>query len=229
MANTNITRINKMGKACRIISRIAMVLSIIGAVVAIIGGCIMAAMPDDLVKFSGDVDAHMEIDVSDTFLADNEANFGDASISVDDGAVQITKDKIVIDDLLTLDITAKEISGNTGVITAGADLSQLSFRDMKREWTLNTFGAALICICAAVAAGFGVALSKVIEKCETPFSEDVIKKLKNFGWSLIPLAVFGGVADGSLLMMAVLVLAFIILINVFSYGVQLQQESDETL
>ena len=86
-------------------------------------------------------------------------------------------------------------------------------------------------------------LMKALETCETPFCDNVIRKMMLFANSLIPLIVMNTVCDamwntlgkgseldfsinlGSILLVAVVYL----LVVVFKYGAQLQQESDETL
>lgn len=84
---------------------------------------------------------------------------------------------------------------------------------------------------------------KVIAGCETVFCDELVKKMKAFGWSLLPVALFDSVsatlarsfmtagASGVYIVWGWLI-AFAVtmcLTVVFHYGVQLQRESDETL
>ena len=86
-------------------------------------------------------------------------------------------------------------------------------------------------------------LFKVIEGCQSVFCEELVKKMKAFGWSLLPVAVLASVAEtvtrrfmatgvtGVYIQWGLLI-AFAVtmcLTVVFHYGVQLQRESDETL
>lgn len=88
------------------------------------------------------------------------------------------------------------------------------------------------------------ALMKALKECETPFTENVIKRMQNFGWSLIPVivlsaiteSVWGAIGTGSttinfsLNLGGLLVLAVVFVLTlVFKYGAELQQQSDETL
>ncbi len=88
------------------------------------------------------------------------------------------------------------------------------------------------------------ALMKALKECDTPFTENVIKKMEAFGWSLIPVIVLsainesawgaivsgGSLVDFSLNIGGLLVLAVaFVLTLVFKYGAELQQQSDETL
>ena len=223
MENKNIKTINGLGKACRIISRIAMVFCIIGAV-CLLGTLVFVRMiPTDRIKITGSADAKIEMDFSGMPI--NEGNAED--IMNAEGVIE--NDKIKIDDFISLDYEIVEIDENKAEINLKGDFSQLSKDEIIKEITFETVSAMLEVICMAIVFGFAASLAKAVEKCETPFTEEIINKMKKFGYSLIPLAVIGGVANGSLLSMALLVLVIIMVINIFAYGIQLQQQSDETL
>ena len=223
MENANIKRINGLGKACRIISRIAMVFCIIGAV-CLLGTLVFVRMiPTDRIRITGSADAKIEMDFSGMPI--NEGNAED--IMNAEGVIE--NDKIKIDDFISLDYEIVEVDENKAEINLKGDFSQLSKDEIIKEITTETVSAMLEVICMAIVFGFAASLAKAVEKCETPFTEEIITKMKKFGYSLIPLAVIGGVANGSLLSMALLVLVIIMVINIFAYGIQLQQQSDETL
>ena len=100
-----------------------------------------------------------------------------------------------------------------------------------------TFTAAL------VSAEILKSLMKTLRKCETPFSEDVVKKMQHFAISLIPAFVLYSISDSlwsyvnarseyafSLDFASILLIALVfLLVYVFKYGAELQRESDETL
>ena len=87
-------------------------------------------------------------------------------------------------------------------------------------------------------------LFAVLAKCESPFCEELVNKMKAFGFSLLPVALFATIGEtlstaflsagrdtGISIQWGVLI-AFAVtmcLVTVFKYGVQLQKESDETL
>ncbi|MDE6087635.1 MAG: hypothetical protein K2G25_04550, partial [Oscillospiraceae bacterium] len=65
--------------------------------------------------------------------------------------------------------------------------------------------------------------------CETPFEENVLKTMKNFGFALIPTGLVC-LSDGGISLTAiVLIIAIIIFTYIFKYGAELQKESDETV
>lgn len=104
--------------------------------------------------------------------------------------------------------------------------------------------AALFAAAAAAALWMLKRLFAVLTKCESPFCGEVVTKMKEFGFSLLPVAVFSSVSETLLdsflsagkstdirIQWGIL-MAFVVtmaLVAVFRYGVQLQKESDETL
>ena len=88
-------------------------------------------------------------------------------------------------------------------------------------------------------------LMKAFKVCTTPFSEDIIRKLRNVAISLIPWALLEPMCEEVIryalspnkmqfgvsisMGMVLVVISFLIIVEIFKYGAMLQQESDETL
>jgi len=87
-------------------------------------------------------------------------------------------------------------------------------------------------------------LFAVLTRCGSPFCCEVVNRMRGFGFSLLPVAVFASIGVtmlGSFLTAGKsanvsiqwgVLIAFVVtmaLVAVFKYGVQLQKESDETL
>ena len=87
-------------------------------------------------------------------------------------------------------------------------------------------------------------LFAVLTKCESPFCCEVVNRMRSFGFSLLPVAVFASIGETMLESFLTagkstnvsiqwgILIAFVVtmaLVAVFKYGVQLQKESDETL
>lgn len=102
----------------------------------------------------------------------------------------------------------------------------------------------LLAASEAVTLFFLRKLFTVLEKSESPFCEDLVKKLKAFGFSLLPVALFSTMGEtlsnaflsagrsNAIRVQWGVLIAFAVtmcLVTVFRYGVQLQKESDETL
>ncbi len=224
--NANVERINKFGRACRIITKIGMILSIIGSVLALIGAIVVLSLPQNFVTFSGNADASVTVQFENNFLTADSFNM----ISNDDDfKINLKDDNIVFNDILTFKVDNAEINENSGTYHLTSDLSEINTREIKNELAIEVISGFLITVASAVFLFFACKLSKSIETCETPFTDEIISNIKKFGYSLIPFAVLGGVADGSLFAMALFVLVIIMLVNVFAYGAELQKESDELL
>lgn len=103
--------------------------------------------------------------------------------------------------------------------------------------------AALFAASSAGALWMLRGLFAVLTQCDSPFCGDVVARLRSFGFSLLPVAVFASASDtltgrflsagkGGVSIQWGILLAFVVtmaLVAVFRYGVQLQKESDETL
>lgn len=217
MKDKNVQNINTIGNVSRIFIIVFKVIAIIAVVALIIAEIAVLLIPNDAIKVDADARASivvdydkipgkmMKIDVSDTSGTIFGADFNWSLKSqgkTDDG------------ELYYLDASAK------GLKWGDAKL-QISFAIV----TAILFLAALI-----VALHFGQKLAAALGKCNSPFEEDVISKMKSFGKSLIPIAVvlvlFGGLSGAGA---AVAVLVVMLFVYVFNYGAQLQKESDETL
>lgn len=130
--------------------------------------------------------------------------------------------------------------GTDKVMTAEASPAEYQLNDLKRVFTF----AALLSASAAAALWMLRRLFGALTKCESPFCEEVVAKMRSFGFSLLPVAVFASVSEtllGSFLAAGRgshvsiqwgVLIAFgvtMALVAVFKYGVRLQRESDETL
>lgn len=151
-----------------------------------------------------------------------------------------------LNDLVNKDIDLKD-----------SDLASVKVEQQGNSMSINTTTNEIVFSAKRIIAGlvavfiwFGAVtvsiemllrLMKTLRKCETPFSQDVIKWMVRFAYSLIPAAVLGMIAKGvwsglltnnftfnmdlgSILLVAVIFL----LVVVFKYGAELQRESDET-
>ena len=75
---------------------------------------------------------------------------------------------------------------------------------------------------------FAVRFSKTLEICNSPFEENVLADMKKLGISLIPFGIFTLVTTGvSGLVLVLIIMLVILFINIFKYGAELQQESDD--
>lgn len=130
--------------------------------------------------------------------------------------------------------------GNEKIIDAKSSPSEYRSSDLV---TLIVF-IALLAASASVALFMLQKLFKVLSVCESPFCSDFVSKLRAFGYTLLPVALFASIGEtlavrfltagntsGISIQWGIL-LAFAVtmcLVTVFRYGVLLQKEWDETL
>lgn len=130
--------------------------------------------------------------------------------------------------------------GNTKVMQAEASPAEYNASDLTKVFIF----AALFAASATVALWLLRGMFSVLTKCESPFCNEVVAKMRGFGFSLLPVAVFASAAETMLesfftagkstnvsIQWGILI-TFVVtmaLVAVFRYGVCLQKESDETL
>lgn len=223
MKNDNIKKINGLGKAMRIILNIAKALMIVVSVCVLIAGiAIVGFLPSDVIKSKGSFVWQAVED--DTNLP---SIFGGSVIEMEEGSGSI--------DILgfTAEYENEKTSTDDGDVTIYDTTGSFTLSDARVLKILLAvlFGAIeLICITFIIALFFGARLAKALEKCESPFEDNVLRAMKAFGFSLIPWAFFNfssGNASG--LAVVIIVLVVMLFAYIFNYGAQLQKESDETL
>ena len=231
-----ISKINKYGKIGKIITIIMLVILIIVTATTFIAAIALKTFPDDLILINIGTQAEMTLnpsavsqDISQVPLEEivnafNSSNY-DAGLNL--GAVRMKFESAQIVDNKILCKT------NDGMGTV----------------SLNSIGNALFLvdislILTIISIIFGVKFCKSVEKCESPFENNVIKNMRYLAFSLLPWALFSSVPEyvvnnlfnnniqmGFSLDMNIILTVLIILALtvVFKYGAMLQQESDETL
>lgn len=133
-----------------------------------------------------------------------------------------------------------DMEGSRMQIDASAKLTEFSIKTL--AWAL--VGAMVNLILLLISIIFAGRLAKAFRDCESPFEDSVIRRMKQFAYSLIPWAVASSVI-GNLLQsiwtasprfgfsldfgVIIAVLVILALAYIFQYGAVLQQESDETL
>lgn len=224
MNNENIRKINMLGKVCRILlifARIALIVGIVGCI--IVTAAFLMVPKSDVVTADGTVSAQIRVDTrqipsifSDDLIdiIENDIDFDAFGTSVKWNVEANKKDDEVVYDIngaLDIDNSSSIVYGAVGTFAVGAIMCTLMF---------------IIVI-------FGGKLAKAFETCSSPFEANVLKAMKRFAFSFIPIGVlqlvWNGLANTSTILSVFIILTVIIFSFIFSYGAQLQQESDETL
>ena len=234
---TAIRKINQIGKAGYVISIIAQVFVIIAIVGTVAAGVIMLWFPKDAVVLTakGDLGVNLQLDKLGDLRPTEEQlkNFQDHL----NGHIYLNGRSYQIDDI---DIAME--NEDTGAVRVATSTPEVSI-DVK-DLGLPILPALLYLAMTMVSLLFIRALCKAFKICESPFDEEVIRRLKRLAYSLIPWVFMAGIADSisesmfsgntrislnvdlGMLMVVAIVLA---LSYVFQYGAVLQRESDETL
>lgn len=214
MKNDNIKKINTIGKIARILAIIFQIASIVGFVSCIVAGCILMAVPDDSLKLNGTANAILSADKDSKYVRLDGEN---DSVSFFNGRLKISSEKIETDD-------------DEEALTYNIESNDVTFGDVKLIFALALFAAAVFLIITIIPLFFGGKLAKSLEKCNSPFEENVLKSMGNFGKSLIPLGILRFIIFGITNLGTVLMICIVLMfVYIFKYGAQLQKESDELL
>lgn len=231
MKNENIRKINKLGKVSRILLMIMRVACIIGIVACIVSSVIVPlTLPkDNAFTASGTASAQITVDDSVKFFVKSDiVNIGGIKFSKMN-ELQKYEDKW---GLFGTDVNVKidetESSGKV-VYDITADLDAKSPASMVMAICLVCAAGAVLCAVMLIVVIFAGKLAKALEVCNSPFEDNVIKSMRNFAFSLIPLAVVYLHEGGIDMTAVVVIIAVIIFSYIFRYGAELQKESDETV
>ncbi len=137
----------------------------------------------------------------------------------------------------------KSLTGENAVIAVSGEAS--ADDSSAKNDILLVLSAAIVTSITVIFALLAIKnLLKYISSCSTPFDNNVVKKMRLFGFALIPVAVFSsvtGIITSILLnpsnqfnlyinkaLLAAIIMVFVVA-YILKYGILLQKESDETL
>ncbi|MBQ9764623.1 MAG: DUF2975 domain-containing protein [Lachnospiraceae bacterium] len=231
MKNEVVSKINTVGKVGSIITLIVKILCGIGFAGAMIAGIFLLIMPKDFVSINIDATAGVivdlaEIGITPSLIGDLDIEEGER-LDLETGTYVYT----------TTDI---EQDGTKISVSASAETVQIRMR----EFAWVSFLGALSVAMFFVVLLFVGKLCKAFAKCDNPFEENIIHRMKQLAISIIPMVVISWIVDaiGAFVMSGytefkmtfdfgsvLIVVVILVLTYVFKYGAVLQQESDETL
>ena len=223
-ANT-LKRVHQFGKVGKIVLTVLLVVNILATAAAGVTSAVMAALPRDTVSVS----------VTSQAVYQSSGKFAEDLWQVLMGGRQF-ENVAVTNGYASADM---RIEGDQMVIETTSAPMTYTCGDVVRILLFTALASAA----TAVMLWLLRKLFKVIEGCQSVFCEELVKKMKAFGWSLLPVAVLASVAETvarrfmatgvtGIYIQWGLLIAFAVtmcLTVVFHYGVQLQRESDETL
>lgn len=236
MKNSSIKKINTAGLIGYIISIILIVCTITAMVVVAIctAGAVAVSNHDINVK----MDTNISIKSTGNFLGKLNSFIKIDGVEDLGTLTEDAKDGLKINDNDISELSVKEEDGGLNIVAKTNEIT------ISMNKIIVALVAGFIFLGAVtVLLDMLKAFMKALKNCETPFAEDVIKKMNSFATSLVVVVVLHIICSGfwsvlgtgsryqfninlgSILLVAVIY----ILITVFKYGAKLQQESDETL
>lgn len=226
MKEETIKRINGIGKVGNIIARILRILLII-AFILIIGALVVVnVMPKNLVV----VDIGNRVGVS--------VDFSDFAKLSEEEQAEVRKG--IEENLKDESLGEYEVTETTIVFHFENHQGTYGIADINGPLVI----ALIYVIACYVILWFVGLLGKAFRDCDSPFDDNVIKRMKNFAYSLIGWIVVAFVSNiiisrvflsgfsiqiGFNLGTVLLALVILGLCSIFRYGAKLQKEHDETL
>ena len=224
MKNETVKKINTLGKIMRILLNITKALLIVATVAIVVMGIGFGIfLPSDSLKSKGSVIWQVVEDDTNipSFLGDDFFNIEEGEEKVDTDAFKLEYKSTATPSEENEKVTTYDVTGS---------YSQDDIVPVKIMFAVVCTFAAVICVTFIIALIFGSRLAKAFEKCDSPFEAKVLKAMKAFAFSLIPWAIIkAGSGSASGVSAIIFVLVAIMFSYIFSYGAQLQKESDETI
>ncbi len=217
MKNENVVKINNLGKVSRILIIIARIINMIAIVCLPIVCIVLLMLPDNSIIITGSATARIIIDDED--LPEHAIRIDEQDF---DGKILGTALKWIVTDEGTVD-GKHEFSINGGI-------NDLTGKQLKYIALVLAVCGEVILICLYIALTFAQKLAKALENCNSPFEDEVLRRMKAFGIALAVWASSVVLLKGiSGIFAAFVVIVVLLFISVFKYGAQLQQQADDTV
>ena len=226
MKEQYIQKINKMGRAGRIMAKICTVLLYVATVCCIVAGVLLALVPADSVMVTTSHEAKIEMDMTHSIMPSL------VGFDEDDGIFEMNG----------IEYDQFEITRDMAKQTAVAKSAPYTYSLKNMMWLVAA--AALLCLTMINLFRKITGIFKNLENCQTPFTQETADYFKKITMAFIPVmvmtwvvqavteAITTGVWDitiGIDLTMVMAVVVMMLLSEIFRYGAMLQTESDETL
>lgn len=230
MKELSVKKINTIGKAGNIIALICRIILIIALIGLIAATIVMNVLPEKLVKVDIGSNVGVTVDISEFDKFPEEAQ-EEIRKGLDEAAKDMGEDG---------SITEYEVTDSTIFIRFNHNSKTFTLRDVNAPLIVGMFYV----IGSYVILWFVAMLCRALRDCDSPFDDKVIRRMRNFAFSIIGwcvLAVVCNIVISSIFTSALhvtvgfsagtilLVLVILGLCGIFRYGAKLQQEHDETL
>lgn len=218
MKNEITSKINNVGKVGRIISKIMKGVTLACAIVLLVCTVLLGfVLPADDLKFDG--------------TAQGRISYNTESNVFSIGELETEHKNILGADLdIVIEETADPTQENFNNVDISISAEKFTGKQVKAFAVVAGLGAVVFITSIYVILIFVVKLCKALEICQSPFEENVLTAMKKLAYSFIPFGVVSILIGGiSILSTALIVLVVLVFVYIFSYGAELQQESDDTV
>ncbi len=247
MKTEAIQKINKVGKISYILTVICKIFVIVGLVGMLVGGVVWLVLPVDTMKVTQSSAMIVEMNqeglgssISGTELEEMEASLAAGEqwqVSQVQSGMMGPK---MFSAKTTYNPVAMDVEGDKITIQMLSEEASFTMRHMGVLMLLMS----VVLVLTIVTLTFVEGLCKAFRDCESPFEEQVIRKMQRLAKCLIPWVFVASLGDSLInsmlsggvhvalsldLGVVLVVVIVLILVYVFKYGAVLQQESDETL
>lgn len=237
------TKVNRIGLIGKIASIILIVLMAVSCAVLVISGIMLAVLPQDAVTVG--VSTDMDITVQKNLLGSFFDQLQESDLDGINASMRVNGEEFS-------NFTAEKT--DAGLLFNGST-DRIAFN--LGRMASAVLAGLVYCAVLLVVFVFLLRLSDAFRRCDTPFCDEVVKRMTVFAWVLLGGAVVSGVAEAivnSLLARNLdlefslnpagmdtglhvsmnftpifIALIVLFLTMIFRYGVQLQKEADETL
>ena len=233
MKEEAIKKINKIGKVSSVFALIGKIVIGMSMALLLLSAIICFFVPEELMTISIDEKVGFTLDAS---------SFGETITDEDTEELKKDFEESFEAEVAGEEMQLEDISVTDNKLQANTVIPTYSFTIRDFAWLMLVLALNVTMIMVTLC--FISALCKAFRDCESPFEENVVKKMRNLAFSLIPWAIFSSitnsVADSLLqnkvsvnltvdLGVIMIVLVVFLMVHIFKYGAMLQQESDETL
>lgn len=210
--NNNISRINKIGKAAKIVLAITNAcISILTVMLIVLCGFI-CFIPSSAITVSGTADAEIVIDYDKAPMLKGDVEIGESEYNQYGFFLKVSE----------------AVDNNLHIAKINGSMDKIDVEDFKYVAVMGILTSALLSAALLVVSIFAQRLAKSISRCESPFEDKVIRSMKQLGFALIPWAVLNFINGGIGLLTGILIVLVVLLVAyVFSYGAKIQQENDD--
>lgn len=239
MKNSAINKIKSFGKAGYIVANIIKAFMVLGIVLCIAVIVLLAFLPKDFItltlsgnaKIAVDLEAvgwSLPNDINNRLIFDENGNIqdnGDLNFKLNDDNYEVSS---VVKD------------GNKVNVEASVKDMQFNIRRL----VYVVLAVLVQTVVNLVVIFFIGSLCKAFRDCTSPFEDNIIRKMHNLGYSMIPMVFISTITKsvtskpfseglniswGVDLTVIIAILIVFAIAYIFKYGAMLQQESDETL